>query len=472
MINRTLIRMKVVQLLYAHLLRRSDFNIISHPQRETKEAVDSFTIYAQSMALIMLATGQSVAITAFPSLRGTAIEKAVKTRGSIINELARDNYLKILFSSGSIDLESLKILLPRFIEAVNKSTVYNDFKKKKEISVEDEIKFWTTLTSSVLLKVITHYNEESNKDYSEYAIKKAIGDINESLTSFAGLRIAFLEAQAALETALDNAYTLYIALLALAVNIVDERAQQLDNAKNKYLPSPDDLNPDTRFIDSPLVKDIRENESIRKHLEKNPVYWDIEPRFIKSLLTDIMSSDIYKEYMEKESITTADDCVFWQKVFQKIILPSDALAEVMESKNIYWNDDLLIMGSFVVKTLARAAEKDAQIDVMPMYKDDEDRQFGPQLFMHAFRNYSKYRELIDIFVSDNWDPERIAFMDIVIMVAAVAELINFPLIPLPVTMNQYTDIAADYSTPRSGQFVNGLLYSLSQQLIKEGKIFK
>ncbi len=152
---------------------------------------------------------------------------------------------------------------------------------------------------------------------------------------------------------------------------------------------------------------------------------------------------------------------------------------MLEGKSVYWNDDMQVMGTFVLKTVKQAPREvhtdekgNRIIELLPMYKDDEDRRFGPELFAAAVEHRVEYRALIDKYVKADWDPDRIAFMDVVVMLTAIAELVKFPQIPLPVTMNEYTEIAADYSMPRSGQFVNGLLYSAAQDLKAEGYINK
>ena len=141
--------------------------------------------------------------------------------------------------------------------------------------------------------------------------------------------------------------------------------------------------------------------------------------------------------MNAETDDYVADCEFWRNVMRTIILPSDDLAEALEAKSIFWNDDLSIMGTFVLKTIKQfAGSQDKEVKFLPQYKDEEDENFGPDLFRYAVENRETYRSYIDRFInSSQWDPERLAFMDIVIMIAAIAELINYPAIPVPVTMN-------------------------------------
>lgn len=288
-------------------------------------------------------------------------------------------------------------------------------------------------------------------------------------------QVVLIHGRKSLEKALNEAYKLYIALLWLAVELTRERERQIDAAKHKYLPSQNDLNPNMRFVKNELVKEISENQEIKKFLNDNPVDWDYEPNFLKNLLSDITNSPAYKDYMEKPTVTYRDDCELWKKLYADVIFQSDAFNEELENKSIYWNDDLLVMGTFVIKSIRQAANSKDSIHrfrVLSKYKDQEDENFGMKLFSAAFLKREDYKKYIDEFISEGWDPERIALMDVVILIVAIAELENFPEIPIPVTMNEYTEIASDYSHNKSGQFINGLLVSVSSKLKKEGKIFK
>ena len=159
--------------------------------------------------------------------------------------------------------------------------------------------------------------------------------------------------------------------------------------------------------------------------------------------------------------------------------------EMIENKSVYWNDDLAIMGTFTLKTIKQMAntEQDCSaltpeelgrlVELLPVYKNREDEAFGPTLFEGAIKNRDEYRQYIDRFINDSqWDPERLAFTDIVILITAITELIAFPSIPVPVTLNEYIEIANYYSTARSGQFINGVLFSIVNYLKEQGKLLK
>ena len=172
--------------------------------------------------------------------------------------------------------------------------------------------------------------------------------------------------------------------------------------------------------------------------------------------------------------TLAADCDLWRQLLKSVVFPSDALAETLEAKSVYWNDDLAIMGTFTLKTIKQmGARGNRDMELLPFFKDDDDKRFGPDLFMYAVKGRDEFRGYIDRFVNGSqWDPERLAFMDIVVLLAAIAELVHYPSIPVPVTINEYVEIANYYSSPRSGQFVNGMLFSITNYLKETGVINK
>lgn len=469
MINRSLIRQKVVQLLYAHLIGRSDFKILMSPQRSTKESEESFEVYILILSLLTEITGLNNSVTS-----DTANDIIHVGNNSLIRALSNHSQIKTLTKNCKFLPDFISHILKSFCYEIECSSIYKDYKRKRNHSIEDEIKLWTTVIESILLPLL----EESLKagfGYSRKSIENGIHIAIDTINSYGDVRLMQIEAGNHLKASLDKAYELYISLLVLAIELTLERNRQIEAGKNKYLPTAEDLNPSTKFIDNKLIKTLRENEEVKEYLKNNPVSWDTEPSLLKNLLSEITTSDIYSNYMKSNISDYSEDCELWIRLFSSLIFQSDYLIEALESKNIYWNDDLHITGTFVIKSLKHALKchhEGKRFNLLPMYKDEEDREFGKRLFMETLKHKQEYKNYIDKFVKSNWDPERIAFMDVVIMLAAITELIHFPLIPLPVTMNEYTEIAADYSTSKSGQFVNGLLYAVSEELKKEGKIFK
>lgn len=471
MINRTLIRVKVIQILYSHLISRNEFHIFTEPPRKTKESEQSFTVYYNLLALLLCVTGQ----------KGMPSEITGKSGNHILRE---DKMLAILSDSHDLkdflrqNLSLLSSDFPSFaenaVEDISKSVAYKDLIKKRSLTIEENILFWNTILKTTVRNLALSFFKE-RYDFSSGAVDKGIELLSDTLKGYTDIRVTYNDARKALDNSFAESYRLYMGLLYLAVELTREREIQLEAAKNKYLPTHEELNPDTKFIDNRFVKALRDDERVKEYIDKHHIDWDTETGLLKSLLSDILNSPAYKEYMESKESSFAEDCELWKKLFREVIFQSDALNEALESKSIYWNDDLYIIGTFVVKTIRLSSKSDdgkETIDVFPMYKDEEDREFGIELFKDTAEHQEEYRRYIDRFIKADWDIERIAFMDIVIMTTAISELINFPNIPMPVTMNEYTEIASDYSGGNSPKFVNGLLFSVAQELKKEGRIHK
>ena len=266
-----------------------------------------------------------------------------------------------------------------------------------------------------------------------------------------------------LSKSFDKSYELYNYLLLLIVELTDLQDRRLDDAKNKYLPTEEDLNPNTRFIDNRLVDMLRNNQTLKDFVAENKFTWKDDDLFMKLLLDKILHSEIYEKYMADDDDSLAHDCELWKQLFKQVILPDDDFAQLLENKSVYWNDDLDIMGTFAIKTIRRFEEGEAE-PILPMYKDAEDEDFGKQLFMKSIAAKEENDQLIDNFVTDKWDVERVAFMDRIVMDVCITEVKEFLSIPTSVSLNEYIEIAKCYSTPKSGIFVNGILNAIVRHL--------
>ena len=281
------------------------------------------------------------------------------------------------------------------------------------------------------------------------------------------------DAKKELEKSLDKAYELYISLLVLMIDLTDYHDRKLDMAKHKYLPTEHDMNPNTRFADNRFIAKLRENEDLQAYLKENPISWQDDIIFMKLMHDKIVNSTVYKEYMEAPVCSFVDDCDFWKDIMKKVIFVDDDLLEILESKSVYWNDDLNVMGTFVLKTIKQYIASPDQTTIQPKYKDEEDGEFGERLFDCAVRENEENNSIIDRFVlKEQWDVERIAFMDRVVIGVALSEVKNFDSIPTKVSMNEFIEIGKYYSTPKSGQFINGILNSAINYLKDSGRITK
>lgn len=271
---------------------------------------------------------------------------------------------------------------------------------------------------------------------------------------------------------LSKAYDLYNYLLLLMVEVTRFADRRIDNRRHKLRPTYEDLNPNTRFIDNAFMAQLAANEQLAKFCENQKRTWDDEGDFVKRLFEQIETSDIYQEYMAKETLTYEDDRELWRKLYRTFIAQNDEIDELLEEQSLYWNDDKAIVDTFVLKTIKHfEPEKGAEQELLPEYKSDDDKEFARKLLHNAINNAEAYRNLMEQNTK-NWNMERLAFMDILIMQVALAEILSFPTIPTTVSLNEYVEVAKMYSTPKSGSFVNGMLDTIVNQLKKENKLRK
>ena len=474
MINRILIRIKVVQMLYSYLLTRSDFRIVTAPEKESRDSKYAFWLYRNLLLVMLEMAGYKVKPGKRSPMESVGMSNLL-SESIVARSLSNDSDVRELIGRDDCGIELFDDVIVRIYGKIVESAVYADFRKKRKRDLAEEVKFWNVVLATVIKKDASFIAAARQcDDYTLAGYEKAFVMIAETLSNFTDSRLSLINAKKSLDASLEKAYDLYHALLMLPVNITRLELERLEAAKEKYCPTPEDLNPNMRFVNNRFVEAIAAHPAIEEYAKKHPVSWDSDYFLVKELLDNIRESEIYKAYMESDSQSLAADCDLWRQLLKNVVFPSDALAEALETKSVYWNDDLAIVGTFVLKTIKQMATTgNREIDLLPMFKDDEDSQFGPKLFVDSVNNREEYRGYVDRFVdASQWDPERIAFMDIVILIAAIAEMLNCPSVPVPVTINEYIEIANYYSAPRSGQFINGLLFNVSNYLRQEGKLNK
>lgn len=271
---------------------------------------------------------------------------------------------------------------------------------------------------------------------------------------------------------LEKSYELYHYLLLLMNDITYYAEKRIDQKRNKYLPTEEDINPNTRFIDNRFVAQLRENYALDHYVSAHKLSWEHHEQLIKTLFEQISTSPAYIEYMQADSCDYEADKEVWRKIFKQTLNNGSDLAEALEEDCIYWNDDLDIVITFVIKTIKRFEEaKGADQELLPMFKDNDDKLFALKLFRAAIQNGEEYRQMITSSVK-NWELERLAMMDLIILQIALAEILEVEEIPLNVSFNEYIDLAKVFSTEKSGTFINGTLDHLVQQLKKDNKLFK
>lgn len=271
---------------------------------------------------------------------------------------------------------------------------------------------------------------------------------------------------------LSKAYDLYNYMLLLMVGITHYAADRISFLSMKIRPTESDKNPNLKFVNNRFIAQLECNEKLVKFAEKSKFNWVDNSDLLRRLLDEIEESDIYKEYMATETSSYEEDKELWRKLYKAFIFDNEELDALLEEQSLYWNDDKSIVDSFVLKTIKRFEEKNAATQqLLPEYKDVADMEFARKLFHNAITNAEQYRELMSSS-SKNWDMSRLAFMDVVIMQVALAEIMTFDDVPLSVTLNEYVEIAKHYSTVKSGSFVNGMLDTITKKLRQENKINK
>ena len=272
---------------------------------------------------------------------------------------------------------------------------------------------------------------------------------------------------------LSKAYDLYLYMLELMVEVNRIAEQTLVTATNRYNRVHEGEPPSARFVNNQFIAQLAKNQQLKDFVENQKKTWADDEDFVRRLYSHITQSEIYQEWMQRsDNPTYEEDKELWRQIYRKIIVEYEDLDQLLEDKSLFWNDDRFIVDTFVLKTIRRFEKKNgANQELLPEYRDDEDREFARRLFRASILGAENYRMLISQSLH-NWDLERVAFMDMLILQTALAEMFTFPQIPITVTINEYVDLAKYYSTPRSGGYVNGMLDAIARRLIAEGKLRK
>ncbi len=273
-----------------------------------------------------------------------------------------------------------------------------------------------------------------------------------------------------LERSLDKAYELYLSLFVLMSDITVIERRRINAKQLKYLPTDMEMNPNMRFVENKFIVALNSNSMLEAYLKDTPISWRNEA-YITALADKIRQSESYQQYMALESTDLVADTKIWIDLMQSVILPDEDFASILEDKSLYWNDDLMVIGDFVVKTMLyfikdiNEKKDEAVFTFFDKYANKENETFAKKLFSATVRNYDTYSSIIESHLDQKrWNLSRIPFMDRVIMSTAMAEMTHFPKIPFNVTMNEYIELAKWYSTPNSGSFVNGLLHSAKDDI--------
>ncbi|MCM1005475.1 MAG: transcription antitermination protein NusB [Prevotella sp.] len=466
MINRVLIRIKVVQLLYSYLLTEKLFTLESQPTPPTKEKRFAYQLYIDMLTLMTRIASEVQQRGGHKPLADNRFIRTLLADEKIKTQLAKDRLNPTPLSS--------EALVSRISEAVKETAFYKDYAKSESLDMAHDLKVWRDIFNIILKPdagLARIYAELPN--YSPRGVERMQELMVTTFANFSSSQGHVSDASKTLDFSLRKANELYHLILLLIVDLTRLREQNLDSRRHKYVVTEEDLNPDMRFVDNKLALRIAEDPQFQAYAEKNKLSWFThDAATLDYLLKKVLDSDFYKKYMEAPEASFHDDCLLWKNLLRYVILPDEELQDTLESKSVFWNDDLDSIGTFVLKTLRRYEDGEPE-PLLPMYKDDEDARFGKELFNAVIKGKETATEIIEQALNkDSWESDRLAFMDVVILRTALAELLNFPKIPVSVTVNEYIEIAKAYSTPKSSYFINGLLGAAVANLREQGKLLK
>ena len=266
-------------------------------------------------------------------------------------------------------------------------------------------------------------------------------------------------------------FDLYVLLLDLLVEVQKLAVEKQEISKKKYLATKEDLSPNRKFVENKLIKKIAESSSLTLYKEsQNLDNWSKDDEYIKIIWDLLQNSDLFSEYLNSSEDSFNSDKDFVVAFFKEIIAPNVKLADYFEGENITWVDDIPFVNTWVVRSLSKQKSSNA-FKLGSLYKNQDDQDFVSDLFKKVILNHHSFENDIKIH-TPNWETDRIADMDMILIKMGVCEFLNFPFIPTKVSINVYIEIAKDYSSDKSGYFVNGVLDKLSREFLKDKKIVK
>jgi len=269
---------------------------------------------------------------------------------------------------------------------------------------------------------------------------------------------------------IDKAYDLYFQMMVLIVEVARYAESRQELAKQKKLPTYEDLNPNRRFVDNAVVNLLANSETISDEIAKRKITWANHYDIVKDIYNRMLEADYYKAYMNASISTFTDDKKFVE-AFYTSLEEDEALADVIDDMSLLWNDDLSFALYMVIRTVSGLKQSHDDIKILPQFKSEDDLEFARTLFIKSLVQYEDNQDIVDKY-TQNWDVERIAFMDNLIISIAISELTTFDSIPVKVTLDEWIDIAKYYSSPTSANFVNGVLDKVVSELTADGRIKK
>lgn len=271
---------------------------------------------------------------------------------------------------------------------------------------------------------------------------------------------------------IQRSYDLYHHLFWLVVEIKKFAEERIELNRNKKIPSQGDLNPITKFVDNKVINQISDNEGLLSFLEQKKFSWVNSPELIKKVFAEVEISDLYSKYIESDKNTYAEDKAFVSRLFTEIIVNIEDIYDVLEEQSIYWNDEIEYVLSMIGKSVKKFEESKLNTNkIVAEFEDEDDTKFIKTLLRKTILNHKENLDLIEENTK-NWEIDRIAYMDTIILEMSLTELVEFPQIPIKVSFNEYLELSKIYSTQKSSTFINGILDKMAKKLLEEGTIKK
>ena len=286
------------------------------------------------------------------------------------------------------------------------------------------------------------------------------------------------QAQSQLEQSCEAARDLYIYMLSIISPLTNIARERIEAAQKKYNQTEEEKNPNMKFAENALAKLIDEDVDFQKLLAKKKLSWTQYDLLLKKVMTSVASKEYYAQYMASPERSLKEDCKLFTKIFEEEFVDSEELEMILEEKSLHWNDDLAYALTWCCRTLKSFADGEAwkmpalyQSEMMKGSEVESDKLFVTRLLQHSFAGYEKYSNMVAESV-EGWEKERLFSTDVILIAMGLAEVVNFPTIPVKVTINEYVELSKFYGTPKSRAFVNGLLDRLIQKLVNDGQIVK
>lgn len=281
-----------------------------------------------------------------------------------------------------------------------------------------------------------------------------------------------VKAKKSLDHSIKKMYELYLLLLQMIGAMQGMAIDRIEAGRKKHMPTPEDLHPNTKFVTNKPLRVLANSKRLNKACDELGVGWGNDQELLRKVFRGLLEHEEYTEYMASEERGFRHDREYLVRMFRKHMIATELFQDSLEEKSIFWNDDLDLAASMVIKTIKTIRESDDDFDLLPLWReDDDDKLFMEVLFRETLANGAESEELI-IKAAENWELDRIALMDRILLKMAIAEAQSFESIPLKVTMNEYIELSKYYSTLKSSSFINGVLDPLFKQMKEDGRIVK